>query len=184
MSRKRKGMAIGAVLAAFGIMLAFSGTGFAASANFNMDDAEATYDDGEINSLTLTDVDGQVDWSGAENAPGEMTAHLQVHNGNSWETVAQKGIGNSDQLTGEETYQFNDVNVLSQSSYQASDLNADKDGSTAETEVVVRVVITTEGDLNGNGLQRIETPNGASTVTVHNEELGTDAGGSGDLVLG
>jgi hypothetical protein len=174
-------IALVATTSILGMLVLSSGSVMAASLTINSD--SITTDDGDIDGVTV-DASGDVTWDGAEEQPGETEVKLQVEDpdGEDWNTIDTKEEEELSGLAGTYSFSFSDVDVTDDSDWSESDFVSSTDGSTKDTELNFRLVIETDGDLNGDDSSDTATSNPATTtLSVTNEESSTGFGASGGI---
>lgn len=174
-------VALMVTISVLGILLLTSGSVMAASLSISSD--SITTDDGDIDGVTV-DASGDITWDGAEEQPGETEVKLQVEDpdGDDWNTIDTKEEEELSGLAGTYSFSFSDVDVTDDSDWSESDFVSSTDGSTKDTELNFRLVIETDGDLNGDDSSDTATSNPATTtLSVTNEESSTGFSASGGV---
>jgi hypothetical protein len=179
---KRKGLVVVlAILVSGGLLVTLSSSSVMAATLTVRDDSVIT-DNGALTSITV-DVSGDVTWDGAENQPGQTDVELQIQSPDgTWETLATEDAGTLSGLAGSYSYSFTDVDIK-KSSWNKGDFQAGGDGSSKETDLSFRVVVTPSGDLDGDGstVDTIQSSSDTATVTVENEPNSNSADGGGSV---
>lgn len=182
-SKLRMGIVVALVLtfSVLGMLVLSSGSVMAASLSISSD--SITTDDGEIDGITV-DASGDVTWDGAEEQPGDTTVKLQVQDadGDDWDTIDTVNEDLSG-LAGTYSFSFSNVDVTDDTDWSESDFVSDDDGSSRDTQLNFRLVVESEGDVNGDGNNPdTATSNSAeTTMTVINEESSTGFSASGEI---
>lgn len=159
----------------FGSMgMMFLSAPVSANTSFTANDVSATTANGKLTKLTVAP-SGNVSYSGLEQEPSGVTVTVEVKNtSGGWEQVSTTSSSASG-LNGEVSYDFSEIGLLQQTSMTKSDFEA-ADGSSASTDVQVRVTAVVEG-AGPNGDDVTTTSESTFTVTVENKKAGAGVGG-------
>lgn len=176
-------VAVSVMIMLVGSMVVFS-SGAAMAASLSISSDSITTDDGDINGVTV-DASGDITWDGADQQPGSTEVRLQVQDpdGDEWTTV-EKTSEDLTGLAGTYSFSFTDVDVTtSDTGWSESDFVSDTDGSTKETNLNFRLVVVSQGDINGDGNNpdRAESNSAGTVLSVVNEQSNTGIGGSGGI---
>jgi hypothetical protein len=166
---------LGVVLAASVAALLLSG-GAMADATFTANDVSVTSNGGNLQSLTAAP-SGHIHYDGLEQAPSsvEIVVDVKRSGASSWETVDSKSISATGQA-GNVSFDFTTIDLLAASSLKRSDFKS-SDGSTASTDVDIRVTATLVG-AGPDGDDVTTDAQQTFTVAVENIPAGGSIGGA------
>lgn len=171
-SRKIAGIVLVILLAA-GMMSFFSASAVAHT-TFTAGDVATTSNNGVLTSLTVAP-EGDIHYNGLEQPPSRIDLVVSIkQSGGSWEQIETKTLTASG-LEGTVPFNFDNIDVLKQSSLTAADFRA-ADGETATTELTIQVGATLVG-AGPTGSDVTTTGTDTFTVTVTNEAAGATVGG-------
>ncbi len=157
-----------------------AGSAGAQTTEFNAQNVTVQTNSGNLQEVTVAP-NGTVEYWGFEQEPDNVTAQVEVKKSgaSSWDTVNSTELvanGSGMGLEGNLTYDLARDNLITQSSLTKSDFKA-SEGSTSETDIVVRVTVTFAG-AGASGSDVNTSSQATFTVTVENLAAGGGVGGN------